>query len=250
MRVFSAYEKPSLDDLTHYGVKGMKWGVRNDDRPAGVNRFRAPPTSGGPKMDPKVHPDSQAAARKVAALMKDRYGFNITEVRSFGPGHPEYENGTLAYVSNTGRSKPEGVVEVTVNDIGPALKASEKAGWLAKGMGTHVGVLTHEAGHAVFHSREKYDKQGQIVGGEHLARRKANEAMIAEARRSGIKDHKLIGKISGYAATTGIREEIEAELFSQYHWSPNPPSFVKAWGETLHHEMGIDGTPFRELEGR
>ena len=28
MRDFSSYEKPSLEDLTHYGVKGMKWGVR------------------------------------------------------------------------------------------------------------------------------------------------------------------------------------------------------------------------------
>jgi len=37
MRDFSAYEKPSLDDLTHYGVKGMKWGVRRSD-PSGVSR--------------------------------------------------------------------------------------------------------------------------------------------------------------------------------------------------------------------
>jgi hypothetical protein len=28
MRVFSEDNKPSLDELLHYGVKGMKWGVR------------------------------------------------------------------------------------------------------------------------------------------------------------------------------------------------------------------------------
>lgn len=30
--------KPSLDELVHYGVKGMKWGVTNADRPSGVSR--------------------------------------------------------------------------------------------------------------------------------------------------------------------------------------------------------------------
>lgn len=30
-------EKPRLDDLAHYGVKGMKWGVRRSD-PSGVSR--------------------------------------------------------------------------------------------------------------------------------------------------------------------------------------------------------------------
>lgn len=31
-------EKPDPADLVHYGVKGMKWGVRNSDRPKGTPR--------------------------------------------------------------------------------------------------------------------------------------------------------------------------------------------------------------------
>lgn len=34
--VISGSQKPSLDDLVHFGVKGMRWGVRSD-RPPGVS---------------------------------------------------------------------------------------------------------------------------------------------------------------------------------------------------------------------
>ncbi|WPJ30705.1 hypothetical protein [Streptomyces phage Psst2] len=229
------------DELAHYGVKGMKWGVRKDDV---SGRFQ--PASSGPKMDPLVHPSSQEAAREVSKLIQDRYGYTVREVKSFGPGDPEYARGTLGYVLNNGKSKPEGEIHVSIDDPRRAMKASEKVGWVAKGCGNPTAFLTHESAHAIFHSREKYDRKGNIVGGNREARIKAAEAMIEEATRSGIKEHQLIGKISGYAAQSGSREEIEAELFSQYHWSTNPPSFVKVWGETLHKEMGIDGTPFKE----
>lgn len=234
--------KTPSGELVHHGVKGMHWGVRKDDDVAG--RFQ--PAATGLKMDPKVHPASQESAREVSRLIQERYGYTIREVKSIGPGHPEYARGTLGFVENNGKSKPEGDIYISIDDVRPGMKRSEKAGWVAKGCGTPTALLTHEAGHAIFHSREKYDKQGNIVGGSREARIKAGEAMFAEMDRLRIPDHKLLRKISGYAAASGTREEIEAELFSQYHWHPNPPSFVKVWGKTLHNEMGIDGTPFRE----
>lgn len=33
------YEKPSLNELTHYGVKGMKWGVRKDRSKGGYHYY-------------------------------------------------------------------------------------------------------------------------------------------------------------------------------------------------------------------
>ena len=225
--------------ILHYGVKGMRWGVRKEEETGG--------SDSGPQMDPLVHPASQAAAREVSRLVQERYGFTVKAVKSFGPGHPEYENGTLGYVLNNGSSKAEGEIHVSTDDSRGKMKASEKAGWVAEGCGNPTAFLTHEAGHAIFHSRERYDRKGNIVGGNREARMKAGEAMIKQSIKSGIPEHKLMDSISGYAAASGNREELEAELFSQYHWSPNPPPFVRVWGETLHKEMGIDGTPFREL---
>lgn len=231
------------DDLMHYGVKGMRWGVRNEDDAVG----KSPSVSSdGPKIDSKIHPASRDAAKEVSRLIQERYGYTVKEVKSFGPGHPEHAHGTLGYVENTGTSKAEGDIHLSVDDPRRKMKASEKAGWVGKGCGNPKAFLTHESAHAIFHSREKYDRKGNVVGGNHEARQKALVALVEEAKRTRVPEHDLVRKISGYAATSGTREEIEAELFSQYHWHTNPPSFVKVWGETLHKEMGIDGTPFKE----
>lgn len=231
------------EELVHYGVKGMKWGVRKDDEVADRSHFQ--PVQGGPKMDPKVHPESQKAAREVAALIQERYGYTVREVKSIGPGDEDYDSGALAYVQNTGNSKMEGDIHVSIDDPIKPMRDSEKAGWIAKGCGNPTAFITHEAAHAIFHSRERL-VNGKVVGGEKDARMKALKVFADESARARIPDHKVLKSISGYAAAMGNHEEIEAELFSQYHWSPKPSKAVRAWGETLHKELGIDPTPFRE----
>lgn len=231
---------PSSGELVHYGVKGMHWGVRKDEQT--VARFKG----AGPQVDSALHESTKASAIQVSSLVGDRYDFRIRKVIAMGPGHPEYEAGTMGYVAITGKQKREGDIRVTVDDTRPALKKCEEVKWVGKGCGTTEAFLTHEAAHAIFHAPQRHDKNGQIVGGNFPERMTAMKAAIAQADKDRIPESKFLSSISGYAQHGTNREEVEAELFSQYHWGTNPPEFVKVWGQTLHNELGIDGTPFRE----
>jgi len=225
-------------DIEHHGVKGMHWGIRKDEQT--VSRFS------GPSIEPGLHESTVAAANHVSALMHDRYGFEITKVVAMGPGNPEYDRGTMGFVENKGK-KAEGVINITIDDTRPAMKKCEKVKWVGKGCGTPEAFLTHETAHAMFHATSYHDKNGNIAGGNIEARLKAGRAAFEQAAKDGIRnDYQFMRKLSGYALHGNNREEVEAELFSQYHWGTNPPKFVKVWGETLHREMGIDGTPFRK----
>jgi hypothetical protein len=231
-------QKPPLDEalLVHYGVKGMHWGIRKEKPPSGVARFQAPK----PAIASDLHPATKQAAVEVAKLMSERYGFHITEVKSITPDNNsfEWQMGTYGLVNLT-PGRREGIIHARIGDLGPAMKNAEKIGWVKDGTGDERGLFTHESAHALFHADQTNVKESQ-------ARDKALEASIAEAKRMGVPPRKYIKNVSGYAKASGMRMETEAELFAQYHWSPNPPSFVKVWGETLHNEMGIDPTPFRE----
>lgn len=229
-----------MDDLIHYGVKGMHWGVRKDEQTGA--RFKGP----GPEVDSALHESTKSAAVQVSSLVGERYDFRIRKIIAMGPGHPEYEAGTMGYVAITGKQKREGDILVTVDDTRPALKACEKMKWVGKGCGTTQAFLTHEAAHAIFHAPQRHDKNGNIVGGNFNERRNAMMAAITQADKDGIPEHKFLRSISGYAEHGANREEVEAELFSQYHWGTNPPNFVKAWGQSLHSQLGLDPTPFKE----
>lgn len=229
--------------LEHYGKKGMKWGVRKE-RLGGENRLQIPL----PKVDSTLHKATQSAAKDISALIGERYGYQITEVKAISPDHPDYARGLVGYVVNT-PGKSGGVIYARQDDIRKSLKSAEDIGWFGKDTGNVHGFLTHESAHAIFHAEQQL-KPGfftpKIVGGNMAARDKALKAALREAAKQGISKQQFSTKVSGYAATAGMREETEAELFSQYHWSPNRPSFVKVWGETLHKEMKLDNTPFRE----
>ncbi len=229
--------------LEHFGVKGMRWGVRKKYE-TGEYRLQIPT----PKVDVSLHKATQSAAKDISALIGERYGYQITAVKAIDPGHPDYARGLVGYVMNTpGRSGGE--IYARQGDIRKALKGAEDIGWFGKDTGNVKGFLTHESAHAIFHAEQQV-KPGffkpKIVGGNHEARNKALKAAVKEAAKAGISGQMFSSSVSGYAAKAGMLEETEAELFSQYHWSPNRPAFVKTWGETLHKEMGIDNTPFRE----
>lgn len=228
--------------LEHFGVKGMKWGVRNES--GTVHRLQGK----GPVIDPRLHQTTKTAAKEVSALISDRYGFQIHTVNPI-TDRAELEFGTVGYVQGTPGQKG-GAIFITKADVTKRLKDAENEDWFADGTGNVRGLLTHESAHAIFHA-EQQTKVGffraKVVGGNIEARDTALKAALGEAKRSGISPEAFTTKISGYSAAANSREEAEAEMFAQYHWSPNPPSFVKTWGETLHQEMGLDPTPFRKV---
>jgi hypothetical protein len=134
------------------------------------------------------------------------------------------------------------------DDIRKELQNAEKGKWFATGTGNLKGLITHESAHAMFHADQKVKAgffKAKVVGSTVGARDRALKAAVQQAKHDGISPL-YPGHVSGYAAASGAKEELEAEMFSQYHWSPNPPNFIKTWGETLHHELGIDPTPFRK----
>lgn len=233
--------------LEHYGVKGMKWGVHNEDVAGGIRPLQG---SSSLTIDSKVPKSTQTAAKEVASLVDKRYGFHISDVKIMDadPSTPGWVPDMIGYVQEGARGQGA-VIHVGNKDPSRQLKKDEATGWLGKGCGNTKAFLTHEAAHAIFHNEQKV-KSGflgpKIVGGNIKARDKAIRVAVKAAQKEGIPPHLFVSKISGYAESAGNREEMEAELFSQYHWNPNPPTYVREWGETLHKEMGIDDTPFRE----
>jgi hypothetical protein len=236
----------SVDDfLEHHGVKGMHWGVRKD-RGSGEGIYRSQLAS--VEIDPTINKSTQAAAKQVADLMRSRYGYDIKQIKAITPDNPEYAMGTAAYVENNsihgGRS--QGTIFVRTTDLSKDLKHGEETGWVAPGTGNVKAMLTHESAHALFHSEESL-KPGflgpKVVGGHIEERTNALKAAIKVANQTGVS----IWSTSDYAATAGVRQELEAELFAQYHWADNPAPFVVAYGKTLSEGLGVDATPFKDV---
>lgn len=231
--------------LAHHGIKGQKWGVRHDPETEGTVHRSSPL-----KIDSGIDSNLKKSAASVATLMGERYGFHIGEIKLIPKDHIGNEPDTLGFVEPAeGATTSVSTIFVKKGSIRPALKHAESVGWFANGCGTEKAFLTHESAHALFHINDRL-KNGllsqRLVGNNIKARDKAMQAAVKAARKDGIPHVHMLSHVSGYAYSAGTRQELEAELFSQYHWMPNPPRFVKVWGETLHQELGIDPTPFKE----
>jgi hypothetical protein len=224
--------------LEHFGVPGMRWGVR-----------KAEPTVSRPMaihVEPGIDKNTKAAAIEVATLMHARYGQNISRVKVLDPNDPEHE-GELAYAEK-GTKAGEETLYIQKKNLVPKMEQLKKTGWMAPEASNVRGLLTHESAHALLHVNQELSDGPygpRVSGGPNFkAREKALDAAFKTAR----KDRQNVLDVSGYARHAQSREELEAEMLSQYHWVSNPPRYVTVWGQTLHKEMGIDPTPFREVK--
>jgi hypothetical protein len=233
-----------MTELTHHGVKGMKWGVRKDE--GGVYRSE----SSSIVIEAGLPKKTSDAAREVSGLIRDRYGYNIKNVKVLDERHPEYQPEFMAFVEDNKHfgGRNEATIFVSPRNMTRELKIAEDERWNARGTGNMKGLLTHESAHSIFHSDQVVTNKAfggqKVVGGDIKARNKALKVAEKAARRDGM----TIWDSSDYARTSGVREELEAELFSQYHWATDPPKFVEEWGRTLHQELGVDPTPFKEVK--
>jgi hypothetical protein len=231
--------------LAHYGVKGMRWGVRKAEDGTGMS-----PVKGIDKF-----PEATAnALSSVATKMSSAYGFQISEV---APITGARYNNYIAYVEAFPKGGG-GIIHAKPDiDLGEKLLQREKSGWFPPSGGHSIeAVMTHESAHAMYHVINPGRKSREPMD---VMRKKAWDKAIKQAVADGtIKppatglrrfvttqpQFQLSAKVSKYAASRLFLEETEAEMFSAYHWSPSPPKFVDAWMNEVHNQTGIRVKPF------
>jgi hypothetical protein len=243
------------DILTHHGVKGMHWGVRKQ-------YGTVAPTSSNTGVQGLEHfPKAQATSmNNVAKKMDKAYGFKINE---YVPLTEAENHRYLAYVMP--RNKGTNSIHVTDHpEYKNVLVDLQNKGWFVPSSEKHSveANITHEAAHGLFHAANVEGKGfvGSLRTPMPIAHIRDSAWKKAEAqglkdgdivRATGLKrlvgtsaQYQMAGKLSKYAKSSMFVEEHEAELFSAYHWSPNPPKFVDAFMVEVHTSMGKQVQPF------
>jgi hypothetical protein len=243
--------------IEHHGVKGMRWGHRKQYETTTNTRIRKTKSVPGSEKFKKA---DAASMNDVAKKMQNAYGHKIDE---FVPIDHNKEKHIFAYV--TLNNKGTDVVHVTDSPrFRSDLAKCQKEGWFVHTAPNHriEANITHESAHSLLHSRN-------VEGKGFVARVKAPEPIEPmrksawakaeeQARKDGdvvplkgIKritgdrpEFQMAKKISKYAHSSLFIEEPEAEIFTAYHWSPNPPKFVDAFMNDLHSNMGVKVQPF------
>lgn len=178
-------------------------------------------------------PEMRKRVLKINKLFAERYGHGLPAVENvkFIEQYGRDTSGTIAYIRN---DRFLGLNPKKISNM--QLEYNEKIGWFAPGTGNIEGVLVHEYGHALLQST-----YGRLYYTGAAAQRISLNATRA-ARDAGMPPGVPGLSVSKYSHTD--RYEAEAELFAFYHMGgAKRPNWVIKWGETLHHEMGLDPTP-------
>lgn len=245
-------EKPGTpEELVHFGVKGMRWGVRKEYQATSSTRSNS--NIPGSEHFPKIQAVSM---NNVAEKMNKAYGLQIDE---FIPLDKNQEKRGIAFI--TAQTKGTNIIHMNIRpDLVKVIKENQDKGWFVSSIkGREIeSVLTHESGHALFHSVNVEGKGylGRVRAKSPIDNIRINAWIKAseQARKDGDVVSKrfrpddpiaqMSKKLSKYANSSIFFEEKEAELFSAYHWSPNPPKFVDVFMNSIHNDMGKNVQPF------
>ena len=241
-------EKPGMPEelvLKHHGVLGQKWGIRKETTTSSSTSSR----KSSYKLKGLEHfPDETAAGLKlISSNMKKAYGFEIDEII---PLSKRQDRKYIAFVQ--ARGKTNSIHMTSDPKVKSLLLKKEKEGWFVNSNGHPIeSIITHESAHAMFHTvntsktidktrkiawdkaKEQALKDGDIVRSTKLKRLLGNTL-----------DAQLTQKVSKYSESSLFFEETEAEMFSSYHWSKNPPKFIDTFVTEMHKGMGKRVQPF------
>lgn len=251
-------EKPGTpEELVHFGVKGMRWGIRKEDLVTSSRSSKKMNVAGSEKFSK----ENAVSMNNFATKLAKSYGYKVDE---FVPlSKKEEKKGYLAYV-DVSRKDNKHVIHVS-ND--PKFKETlldlQKKGWLVPTTPSKAieANLTHEASHAIFHTSEVSGRVFKKYTPELMesSRENAWTKAKAQALKDGdikprtlaqkltlrnIPETEMAKKLSQYAEKSLFLEETEAEMFAAYHWSPNPPKFVDTFVTSVHKDIGKDIAPF------
>lgn len=252
------------DILAHYGTQGMKWGVRNTKNTSTSTATKSSTISGkssGVKGLEHYPKRQTAAMADVAKKMEKGYGLKINEYIPLTDR--ENKKGYIAYVEAKGKTGST-VLHLT-NDpkLVSGLNKLEKDGWFVPSSKKSLeSMLTHESAHSMLHQvnvqKTGFMKSKTTPAAIDSMRNSAWDKAKTQATKDGdyvpgkgirrlitpTVEGQLAKKTSKYAESSLFTEEIEAEMFAAYHWSPNPPKFVDAFMSGVHENMNKKVKPF------
>jgi len=258
------------DVIKHHGVKGMRWGHRKEYLTSTTSSSRGSSTvstqrrSGGGSSSTVLGSEhfsksNSTSMNDVAQKINKSYGHKIDEYIPID--HTKRSNKRLFAFVDMRNKKGHTIVHVTDNPkFREELLKCQKRGWFVPTDSKHAisANITHESAHSMFHQintegksfKEARKVKEPIAHMRDSAWKKAEEQarkdgdVVSKRFRPDGAQYQMAEKLSKYAHGSLFIEEHEAELFTAYHWSKNPPKFVDAFMNDLHKNMGVEVKPF------
>jgi hypothetical protein len=177
-----AADKPPLEEvyLAHFGIKGMKWGVRKQQDSSGSSG------SSGPHLTPTQHKAAKAVAIAgsvaIAAVLLHKGGVNLVDARSA----KIYLSGAKMggrILGKSGATLIKGAGKLSTKGVPAIAKGTAKIGTLA-GKGAFKGTVAASKGIA----------QGTVKGGAQFYEKVLKKSAVSSVKLGSHAMYKFTGR--------------------------------------------------------